>query len=73
MKKELEAREIKATVEVGRRRIVTVDGDKVVGFGLRLAGLSDEDSLKVQYTGIGGRQRFGCGVFGPATREGRTP
>jgi CRISPR-associated protein Cas6 len=71
VKKELESRNIKATVEVGRRRIVTVAGDKVVGFGLRLLGLSDEDSLAIQYTGIGGRQRFGCGIFGPATRPAR--
>jgi len=71
VKKELEERGVKATPQVGRRRVVTVNGDKIVGFGLRLAGLSDEDSLKIQYTGLGGRQRFGCGVFGPATREDR--
>jgi CRISPR-associated endonuclease/helicase Cas3 len=71
VKKELESRDIKAAVEVGRRRIVTVAGDKVVGFGLRLSGLSDEDSLAIQYAGIGGRQRFGCGIFGPATRSAR--
>jgi CRISPR-associated protein Cas6 len=71
IKQELESRSIKAAVEVGRRRIVTVAGDKVVGFGLRLLGLSDEDSLAVQYAGLGGRQRFGCGIFGPATRPAR--
>jgi CRISPR-associated endonuclease/helicase Cas3 len=73
VKKELDSRRIKATVEVGRRRIVTVAGDKVVGFALRLSGLKEEDSLAIQYAGLGGRQRFGCGVFSPVTREARTP
>ena len=71
IKKELADRGVQASLQVGRRRVVTVDGDKVVGFAVRLEGLSDEDSLKVQYAGLGGRQRFGCGVFGPATREWR--
>lgn len=69
--KELATMGVQAQLDVGRRRVVTVDGDKVVGFGVRLEGLSDEDSLKVQYAGIGGRQRFGCGVFGPATRSNK--
>jgi len=73
VKQDLETRGIRATVEVGRRRIVTVAKDKVVGFSLRLSGLSDEHSLELQYAGLGGRQRFGCGIFGPASREGSSP
>jgi CRISPR-associated protein Cas6 len=56
---------VSASVEVERRRVLNVAGDKVVGFGVTLRGLSDEHSLRVQYGGIGGRQRFGCGVFLP--------
>jgi hypothetical protein len=44
---------------------VTIAGDKVVGFETVLHELSDEASLAVQFTGVGGRQRFGCGVFVP--------
>ena len=69
VKAELASRSIEATVTLGKRRIVTVGGDKVVGFGLLLDGLSDAASLAIQYGGMGGRQRFGCGVFGPATRR----
>jgi CRISPR-associated endonuclease/helicase Cas3 len=68
VKAQLVSQQIAARVTVGRRRIVTVDGDKVVGFGLLLEGLSDADSLALQYEGLGGRQRLGCGIFGPATR-----
>lgn len=71
VEKELEARGIVGTVAVERRRIVTVNGDKVVGFGVRVTGLNEGGSLALQYGGLGGRQRFGCGIFGPATRAGR--
>ncbi len=67
VKRQLDALGVSATPKVGRRRVLTISGDRVVGFGLRLDGLSDEDSLKVQRAGVGGRQRFGCGVFGHAT------
>lgn len=68
VKRQLAALEVAATVEVGRRRVVTIAADKVVGFGTTLHGLTDEGSLIVQRAGIGGRQRMGCGVFGPVTK-----
>ncbi len=68
VKRQLDALGVNATIEVGRRRIVTIAGDKVVGFGTTLRGLSEEGSLLVQRAGVGGRQRMGCGVFGPVTR-----
>ena len=67
--RQLEALGVNATVEVGRRRVVTIAGDRAVGFGTRLSGLSDEDSLRVQTAGLGGRQRMGCGVFLPTAGE----
>lgn len=68
VKRQLDGLGVSATVEVGRRRIVTIANDKVVGFGTTLHGLSDDASLIVQRAGIGGRQRMGCGVFGPVTK-----
>jgi CRISPR-associated protein Cas6 len=67
--RQLEARGVKATIELERRRVLRIAGDTVVGFGVTLRGLSEADSLTVQYGGVGGRQRFGCGVFTPARRE----
>jgi CRISPR-associated protein Cas6 len=58
------------TLRVGRRRIVTVAGDKVVGFGLDLSDLTPEASLVIQEKGLGGRRHMGCGLFLP-TRAAR--
>jgi CRISPR-associated protein Cas6 len=58
------------SVQVGRRRIVTVAGAQVVGFGLELAELNPEASLVLQEKGLGGRRHMGCGLFLP-TRANR--
>ena len=47
------------------RRIITIKGKKIVGFSLIAHGLNNEDSLKLQSTGIGGRRSMGCGIFNP--------
>jgi CRISPR-associated protein Cas6 len=48
-----------------RRRIITIQGKHVVGFSLAAHGLNDEDSLRLQTSGIGGRRAMGCGLFNP--------
>ena len=48
-----------------QRRIVTIKNNKIVGFGLKLDNLSDEDSMKIIHTGLGGRRHMGCGIFSP--------
>ena len=48
------------------RRVLRIRGQVIVGYPVILRGLSDEHSLRVQTLGIGGRQRFGCGVFAEA-------
>ena len=68
---ELRRLEVRADVELGRRRIVTIGGDKVVGFGLSLSGLEHQDALRLQERGLGGRRHFGCGVFVPAPPRSR--
>lgn len=55
-----------ARLSVGRRRVVKIDGKKIVGFALTLNELSDEHSLRVQEHGLGGRRHMGCGLFLPA-------
>ena len=47
------------------RRIITVKDKKIVGFSLLAHSLSDEDSIKLQAHGIGGRRTMGCGIFNP--------
>ncbi len=50
-------------VMVGKRRILRIQNKCVVGFHVRLLGLSSEESLRIQEQGLGGRRRFGCGIF----------
>jgi CRISPR-associated protein Cas6 len=47
------------------RRVVRVCGKRVVGYALRVAGLTAEESIRLQENGLGGRRRMGCGVFVP--------
>lgn len=66
--------EITAKLEIPKetrsrhRRIITIKGKKVVGFSLIARDLTDEDSLKLQSEGLGGRRTMGCGIFNPIRR-----
>ncbi len=51
------------------RRTLQIRNKKVVGYSVVVEGLSQEDSLKLQWHGLGGRQHFGCGWFYPAKEE----
>ena len=51
------------------RRIITIRDKKIVGFSLVAKNLSDEDSLKLQAYGIGGRRSMGCGIFYPIRKS----
>lgn len=51
------------------RRIITIKDKKIVGFSLVAKNLSDEDSLKLQAYGIGGRRAMGCGIFNPVVKS----
>jgi CRISPR-associated protein Cas6 len=48
------------------RRTLQVRDKTVVGFALEVLDLSLQDSIRLQEVGLGGRRRFGCGVFVPA-------
>lgn len=47
------------------RKTIKIKRFTVVGFTVDVAGLSDEDSLKLQVCGLGGKHHMGCGVFIP--------
>ncbi len=47
------------------RRTLRIHDREVVGFAVRVSDLGPEDSLELQAVGLGGRRRFGCGVFVP--------
>jgi CRISPR-associated protein Cas6 len=48
------------------RRTLRVREKTIVGFALAVTELTAEESIRVQEAGLGGRRRFGCGLFTPA-------
>jgi len=52
------------------RRIMHLKGKSIVGYSVRVSDLSDEASIKLQETGLGGRHRMGCGIFVPVKARG---
>lgn len=72
--RQLKELEINAELELPKedrsrsRRILTVKDKKIVGFSLVARGLKDEDSIRLQSYGIGGRRAMGCGIFNPVSK-----
>lgn len=58
-------------IKVQRRRVITIHNKKVVGFGVGLSRLSEEDSIAVQVLSVGGRRRYGAGFFMPGVEADR--
>jgi CRISPR-associated protein Cas6 len=50
------------------RRTIRIHDREVVGFALRIEDLTAEESIQLQEEGVGGRRRFGCGIFIPERR-----
>lgn len=49
--------------EVVARRVLLVKQQVIVGFEVRLDKLCEEDSMRIQTSGLGGRRHLGCGLF----------
>lgn len=69
-KRQLEALEVQGTAAIPLnaegepdRKAIKIKRYSVVGFGLEVSGLSDEDSIKLQIYGLGGKRRMGAGIF----------
>jgi len=50
------------------RRTIRIRDKEIVGFAVRVEELTAEESIRLQEKGLGGRRRFGCGVFIPDRR-----
>ncbi len=77
--RQLQALEIKANIGIpanneGNPKRLTLKINKpnrsytIVGFSVVVSDLSEEDSIKLQIHGLGGKRRLGCGVFYPNIR-----
>lgn len=51
------------------RRVLRIQGRRVVGYALQVGGLTAGESIMLQEQGLGGRRRMGCGVFVPFPRS----
>jgi CRISPR-associated protein Cas6 len=54
-----------------RRRVIRLKGQKIVGYALVVAGLTAEESIRLQERGLGGRTKMGCGFFLPVRGDKR--
>lgn len=50
-------------VELGRRRVLTLKNNSMIGFSVVLKGLREEDAIRIQAEGMGKFTSMGCGVF----------
>jgi CRISPR-associated protein Cas6 len=53
------------------RKAIKIKKYSIVGFSLSIDDLSDEDSIKLQSYGLGGKRRMGCGIFSYLPGAGR--
>lgn len=67
--RQLRSLDVSCEVSLGQRRTFRVKDKQVVGFEVKLTGLSAEGSVRLQERGLGGRRKMGCGVFVPFTER----
>ena len=61
----LAAMGVAAKLICGQRHMLTNGEQTIRGYSLVLHDLSPEDSLRVQFSGLGRERRLGCGIFVP--------
>lgn len=57
--------DVTAPATIGKRRTLRVKGREIIGWEVRLEGLTPGQSIAVQAARLGGRRHLGCGVFSP--------
>jgi CRISPR-associated protein Cas6 len=65
METALAAMGVRARLICGQHRTLIGDGQRISGYSLVLHDLAPDDSLRVQYAGLGGSRHLGCGIFLP--------
>ena len=63
----VEGTQSKGSIDPLRRRTLDIRGKHVVGYAVLASELTADESIILQEKGLGGRRRFGCGIFVPAT------
>jgi CRISPR-associated protein Cas6 len=65
LRRQLDRLSVRGDLELCGRRSMSVGKARLIGYSVRVTGLTAEASLKVQEAGLGGRRAMGCGVFRP--------
>ncbi|MFN3360769.1 MAG: type I-MYXAN CRISPR-associated protein Cas6/Cmx6 [Pseudanabaenaceae cyanobacterium] len=67
VRRQLEGLTIRGEVSLphNARKTIKIKRFSVVGFTVEVRNLSEEDSLKLQAYGLGGKRHMGCGIFLP--------
>ena len=68
MKRQMETRDCKGKLSVGKRKTFKLHGKQVVGYSMLVSELTAEESITLQEQGLGGRRKMGCGFFEPRTK-----
>jgi CRISPR-associated protein Cas6 len=61
----LAALEVRGKLICGRHHSLNSDQQDISGFSLVMHDLTPEDSLRIQYAGMGSGRNLGCGIFVP--------
>ncbi|MBU1215049.1 MAG: type I-MYXAN CRISPR-associated protein Cas6/Cmx6 [Gammaproteobacteria bacterium] len=61
----LDTLEVRCKLICGRHNTLNIDEQDISGFSLVMHDLTPEDSLRVQYAGMGSGRNLGCGIFVP--------
>lgn len=48
-----------------KKRCIRIAGVTLIGYALSVSGLTESNSIVLQQKGLGGRRKFGCGIFNP--------
>lgn len=61
--KQCHALEIKPNFEITERKTIKIKRFTVIGYSVTFLDLTEEESLRLQTYGLGGKHKMGCGVF----------
>ncbi|MCS7317994.1 MAG: type I-MYXAN CRISPR-associated protein Cas6/Cmx6 [Candidatus Dojkabacteria bacterium] len=48
---------------IPQKKTLKIHNNIVIGYPVIIKNLNEEESLKLQFFGVGGRRKFGCGIF----------
>ncbi len=71
LRRQLDALDVstQVIVTIGKRRTIRIKDKEVVGYEVIIEALTDQESINIQETGLGGRRHMGCGIFMPRKDE----